>query len=190
MGIRAEHRARTLREIQRATLDLIEQQGLEATTVGQIAARVEISERTFFRYYPSKESAALPGQQSVLEAMMGAELSSGALRSVIQQLLDVCRRCFALEVEHREFRRISRLLISESELLTVVARQERALVVALRDKLEAQTDLNHMQAMLAAEIATCAWRVSWQSFARNEAEGIESDPMEVFERVSAELCAI
>lgn len=190
MGIRQEHRARTMQAIQRATLDLIELRGLEATTVGQIAERAGISERTFFRYCSSKEAAVLPGERGVRDAMLAANIEAGTLREVIVQLLEVCRRCFALEVEHSEFRRISRLLISEPELLSSVAQQERELVEVLREKLESQLGMRRMQALLAAEIATCSWRVSWQSFAKLEADGSPGDPMEVFEQVVAELRAI
>lgn len=190
MGIREEHRARTLREIQRATLDLLELQGLESTTVAQIAARAGISERTFFRYYPSKEAAALPGERGVREAMAAAEILPGTLREVIAQLLEVCRGCFALEVAHNEFRRISRLLVAEPDLMRTIAQQERELVLLLCGKLEDQLGMAPLQALLAAEIATCTWRVSWRSFAQLEAAGTVSDPLEVFGRVAAELCAI
>ncbi|WP_431711264.1 TetR/AcrR family transcriptional regulator [Glutamicibacter uratoxydans] len=190
MGRREQNRARTLDQIQRATLDLLEAQGLETTTVGQIAARAGISERTFFRYYPSKESAALPGVRDVKRALLALELHAGNFREVLEQLLQVCRSCFAVEVEHYEFRRISRLLIREPELMTTVAQQERELVELLRDKLETQLQIGSMCSLLAAEIAISAWRVAWQSYARTEVDGTPGDPLEIFERVAQQLLAI
>lgn len=190
MGIREENRARTLREIQRAALDLIETQGLESTTIGQIASRAGISERTYFRYYASKEASALSGSGDVYQQMSVANFSPGTPREVIGQLLSVCRRCFALEVDRNEFHRISRLLILEPGLMDTVVQQERELVHLLSQKLETQLGVTRMQALLAAEIATCTWRVSWQSFAQLEADGVPSDPMQVFEQTVAALCNI
>jgi AcrR family transcriptional regulator len=47
---------RTRARLLEAALELFADQGYEATSVAQIAARAEVSEMTFFRYFPSKES--------------------------------------------------------------------------------------------------------------------------------------
>lgn len=190
MGRREQNRTRTLNDIQRATLDLIELDGLEATTVGKIAARAGISQRTFFRYYSSKENAALPGVRGMQQAVREVDLIPGTSRELIGQLLEVCRTCFALEVERNEFRRISRLLILEPALMAAMVQYERELVDLLCEKLQSHVGFGQMPALLAAELATCAWRVAWQSFAKLESEGVSGDPMEVFEDVAAALCAL
>jgi AcrR family transcriptional regulator len=58
-GLRERKKARTRAEIQRHALRLFREQGYEATTVRQIAAAAEISESTFFRYFPTKEEVVL-----------------------------------------------------------------------------------------------------------------------------------
>lgn len=187
MGIREENRARMLREIQVATLDLAEEQGLESTTVADIAARVGISERTVFRYYASKENALIPGQQGLADALMAAQSAHHTTSEILADLLAVCREHFAREVEHRDFRRISRLLIREPELLGAVARQERTLVESLSAALVSRDHLDHLQALLIAEIVAAAWRITWQVFARNEVSGFVSDPVELFDSTVREL---
>jgi AcrR family transcriptional regulator len=55
LGLRERKKQRTRRALVEAAARLFEQQGYEATTIAQLAAAVEISPRTFFSYFPSKE---------------------------------------------------------------------------------------------------------------------------------------
>ena len=191
MGIREDNRVRMLQEIQAAALDLVEEKGLDATTVADIAARVGISERTVFRYYPTKMDALMPGQQGLIDALVGSESAEASAETsaaaIMGDLLGVCRGVFAHEVDQREFRRISRLLLRDPELRQVVAGQERDLVEALSAALAEGGTLPHPTALLVAEIVTATWRVAWQSFARDDVEGRDPDPLAVFDQTVREL---
>lgn len=59
VGLRERKKAKTRAEIQRQALRLIGERGYEATTVAQIAEAAEVSESTFFRYFPTKEDVVL-----------------------------------------------------------------------------------------------------------------------------------
>lgn len=59
LGLRERKKARTRAAIQRHALRLFRQQGYEETTVSQIAEAAEVSESTFFRYFPTKEDVVL-----------------------------------------------------------------------------------------------------------------------------------
>lgn len=64
MGIREDRKAATLQAIHAAALELVESHCLDSVTVGQIAARAGISERTFFRYCDSRKRPSCPPSMS------------------------------------------------------------------------------------------------------------------------------
>lgn len=59
LGSRERRRIRTMREIQTEALRLFGARGYDNTTIEQIAAAADISPRTFFRYFPTKEDVVL-----------------------------------------------------------------------------------------------------------------------------------
>jgi AcrR family transcriptional regulator len=64
-GLRERKRRATRRALQEAALRLTAERGLEAVTVEDISSAVDVSSRTFFNYFPTKEDA-LAGEQSWL----------------------------------------------------------------------------------------------------------------------------
>jgi AcrR family transcriptional regulator len=58
-GLRERKKAKTRAAIQAAALHLFKRHGYDATTVDQIAELAEISQSTFFRYFPTKEDVVL-----------------------------------------------------------------------------------------------------------------------------------
>jgi AcrR family transcriptional regulator len=71
-GLRARKRERTRLSIEDAALELFAEQGYEATTVEQIAARAEVSVGTFFRYFPSKGEALFVERKNQIPALQRA----------------------------------------------------------------------------------------------------------------------
>lgn len=58
-GLRERKKAKTRAAIQAAALELFKRHGYDSTTVDQIAERAEVSQSTFFRYFPTKEDVVL-----------------------------------------------------------------------------------------------------------------------------------
>lgn len=71
---RQEHKLRTERALQQAALELFAKDGYDTTTTDEIAEKAGVSARTFFRYFPTKESVLFVGE-------------SGWFRSFTQQFL-------------------------------------------------------------------------------------------------------
>lgn len=67
-GRRARKKARTREALRAAARQLFAEQGFAATTVEQIADVADVSERTFFRYFRSKEELLLPDLAPLFDA--------------------------------------------------------------------------------------------------------------------------
>jgi AcrR family transcriptional regulator len=74
-GLRSRKKAKTRMMIEDAALRLFAEQGYEATTVEQIAAEVEISTTTFFRYFPNKADVVLSHQDANMPQLRKAILA-------------------------------------------------------------------------------------------------------------------
>jgi AcrR family transcriptional regulator len=95
VGLRERKKARTRAAIQRHALRLFREQGYDATTVEQIAEAAEVSQATFFRYFPTKEDVVLTDDYDplILQALhtqppgLGPVAAMrGALRAVFQHI--------------------------------------------------------------------------------------------------------
>ncbi|MFJ7047773.1 TetR family transcriptional regulator [Streptomyces sp. NPDC101112] len=106
-GLRERKKQRTHDALLRAALELFTTQGYEATTVDEIAEAVDVSQRTFFRYFAGKEEAALavidlsqehfvaalrarPAHEAPLEALRNAVLEGwDAIGEAVAQIVPV-----------------------------------------------------------------------------------------------------
>jgi AcrR family transcriptional regulator len=121
MGLRERKKVKTRTTIQQQALRLFREQGYEATTVSQIAEVAEVSESTFFRYFPTKEDILLwdefdPMIIEVIRAQPAGVKPIASLRGAIHDIFG------RLSAEERETQRERiRLLLSIPPLRAVEA---------------------------------------------------------------------
>ncbi len=89
LPLREKRRQETAHQIQKATLELAMQNGLDGVTTDEIAAASGVSTRTFFNYYANKEAAAI-GHPPPFDAAQKDALreGTGPLAADIKRFLD------------------------------------------------------------------------------------------------------
>ena len=132
-GLRERKKVRTRSAIQHHALRLVREQGYQATTVGQIADAADVSESTFFRYFPTKEALFL--EDDFDEAFIEAFRSQPPGLGPVPALREALRETFAditLE-EVDDARQRAELVLSVPELRDAFAGQMIATVDQISD---------------------------------------------------------
>jgi AcrR family transcriptional regulator len=152
-GLRERKKQRTRDALIRAALELFTTRGYERTTVDEIAAAVDVSQRTFFRYFAGKEDAALAAQQlamdhfvEALRARPAQEPPLEAMRRAVQEGWDTLHEVVEAVVPIELYLRMYRVIESTPVLLAAYLRssaeaEERiARLIAQREGLDVDAD--------------------------------------------------
>lgn len=89
LPLRQRRRHETALQIQRATLELGTENGLDHVTTEEIAVAAGVSTRTFFNYFPNKEAAAIGHPPEFCDTdLVALRDSTAPLAEDIKRLLD------------------------------------------------------------------------------------------------------
>ncbi|MFF4831530.1 TetR family transcriptional regulator [Streptomyces sp. NPDC001315] len=152
-GLRERKKRRTRGALLRAALELFTTRGYEETTVDEIAASVDVSQRTFFRYFAGKEEAAFAVQKMVeahFVALVGArpphEAPMEAMRKAVLDGWDTLSEAIAAVAPVELYVRMYRTIESTPALLaahlrrSVETEEKIARVLAEREGLDVDAD--------------------------------------------------
>lgn len=116
-GLRERKKRETRMSLHRAALGLVDEHGFDAVTTDQIAARAGVSPRTFFNYFPTKESAVLgatPADLDEMRALLDARPTDEpilqSIRAIVQSRLSPASYDPGLRAQRR------RVILGESAL--------------------------------------------------------------------------
>ncbi|MGW2084295.1 TetR family transcriptional regulator [Streptomyces sp. NPDC001880] len=183
-GLRERKKRRTRDALLHAALDLFTTQGYDETTVDEIVDAVEVSQRTFFRYFASKEEAAFAIQEMVeshflaqLRRRPADETPFEAMRNAVlcawSSIGEVTQEIITVELHMRTYRMIE----STPTLLAAHLRRSCALenqvaqLIAGREGLDVDEDPRPRVAVAAF----CGvMRVTGQLWGRSRDGDVES----------------
>ncbi|MEV5504922.1 TetR family transcriptional regulator [Streptomyces orinoci] len=148
-GLRERKKQRTRNTLIRCALELFTAKGYEATTVDEIAAAADVSQRTFFRYFANKEEVALSLQaveeEYALAALLARPAAEGpltAVRNGATASWGPIRRAIAEVVPVTLHLRMQRVIESTPQLLAARLRRLGALEERLAAELARREGLD------------------------------------------------
>jgi AcrR family transcriptional regulator len=195
-GLRARKREQTRERLTRAAMALFLERGFEATTLDDIAAAADISRRSFFHYFASKEDVVFTWQEELSAALVAAV---GA-RPAGESMLTAAENAIAAMVRQVDASEAIAMSCLKRDNPALRARDqvkyeklERALAEALgkradaKENAKANVKAERVQARLVAMIATGAMRIGeeiWTS------EGAREKPEALVQGIFAAVRAI
>ena len=179
LGLRERKRLATRRAIQMAVLELVSARGYDNVTVDEVSRVADISPRTFFNYFASKEEAMLgdPPHLPRSEVVDNFENGSDGL-SLLDGLTQVLIAAGEESMVDSELVQLRHSLIKQYPQLFALRmakmrefEDELAAVVAARlahDNPTVSTAENENRARLVTLVAFGAMRHAWSCWARDD----------------------
>jgi AcrR family transcriptional regulator len=165
-GLRERKKARTREALQEAALDLFTRRGFDGTTVEEIADACEVSPRTFFRYFPTKEDVLFADSDARRDRLLAVLADQPPARPTFAALEAAMR---ALARDYRDDRAAlvarSKVFQGSPQLQAYKAEHQHGWEAAVVDALERRAvehgePVAREELQLIAAVATAAMRVS------------------------------
>lgn len=172
-GLRERHRKRTAADLEEAALALFTERGFDAVTVDDIAAAADVSRRTFFRYFASKEDVILSDHPKRLDELQAAldqrPVDEPAMTALRQAIMSLAGMSLAGTLEEdrermlRRFRLVTATSALEARSLCLQRNWETAVteMLAARMGVDPAKDLRPgvvaATTMAAMRVATANW---------------------------------
>ena len=153
--LRERKKRATRSALKRSAVGLVAARGLAAVTVEEIASGADVSSRTFFNYFPTKEDAVIGWDPTVLAEMIdglrlrpGDEPGPAALRAMLLAVFS------AFDADHRDLLERLRVIRSDPHLVAHHVLRwgetERQLVGALAERRGTDPATDHYASLVVA----------------------------------------
>ncbi len=202
-GLRERKRIATREAIQHAVLRLALERGLEHVTVEEISRRADISPRTFFNYFVSKEAAIAGDSPDLLdEERLAAFIAGGPTGDLLRDLGDLLadaadhasesretitlRRDLHTRYPHLFALRMAGMRTFEDDLAGVVARRLAHDDPQLADDPERLTSRARLVTLVAFGALRHAW-TCWADADRSTDESLASRMRDSFDQLETLL---
>jgi AcrR family transcriptional regulator len=164
-GLRQRKLQATRERLTRAAMALFLERGFEATTIDDIAAAADVSRRSFFHYFASKEDVVAAWQEGAAAALVAEVVGRPAGETMLTAAENAIAAALK-RIDPAEAAAMSRLKRDNPALQArdqlKYEKLERALAEGLAQR--ARTKSDQLKARLVAMIATGAMRVGGESW--------------------------
>jgi AcrR family transcriptional regulator len=164
-GLRQRKREATRERLTRAAMALFLERGFEATTIDDIAAAADVSRRSFFHYFASKEDVVAAWQEDASTALVTAIIA----RPADESMLTAAENAIAAAIKRLDPAEAAAMARLKRDNPALQARDqlkyeklERALAEGLAQRSARKSE--KLKARLVAMIATGAMRVGGESW--------------------------
>jgi len=188
-GLRERKRRQTRERIGQAAMTLFIERGFDATTVDDIAAAADVSKRSFFDYFPTKEDVVFAWQDRFGDVLIAAVAARPTHEPLARAVEEALTSTVVAAVDPQSLA-IAKL-IAETPALRArdqlkYAKLEQKLTCALMERVKGEA--GQLRARLVAMVAVGSLRVGAEVWhARRRAENVETYIKRVFKSLWAEL---
>ncbi|WP_285598508.1 TetR family transcriptional regulator [Kineosporia sp. NBRC 101731] len=191
--LRDRRRAQTEREIGEVALTLFEKQGIDHTTVDEIARLAGVSPRTFFRYFATKERAALVPHRDLedrVDGMLSTMRGEEPLLPQLEALWGEVLKAFedGDSEPGRQLLRVRRLMRTEPTLRMSAAsldEERQHDLIARLTRLTGEPD--GIRARVLTEVAAVSVRIALDTWADSVEAGRPVDLLGTYARCRAQM---
>jgi AcrR family transcriptional regulator len=159
-----------------AAVDLFSEQGYDATTVAQIAARAGVTKSTFFRHFPDKRELLVAGQETLSRLLADGITESPATATPLEAVAAGIERASGeMGPTNRDLGpRLKAAVAASTELQERDALKSIGLATAMTAALRAR-GVPETTAQLAAELGVLAFKrgyAHWSEGDRDDGTGL------------------
>jgi AcrR family transcriptional regulator len=174
----ARRRDATARSIARAALDLFARRGFDNVSVNDVAAAVGLSERTFFRYFSSKDDVLLDYQRRLDDRLVAALRARPVTEGPVTALRNAFLETSTVAPQDRAEVLLRARVLAEAPLLRMRSQGEQAAGAAMVAALLAARmgmDADDCRPITVAAAVSAVARAAWDRWVRTGGTGDPAD---------------